>query len=128
MNSFVEKIISLLSSTSLSATYSPRLVKERKGIAAVQLLPNNQNTMNTLGNQLQYSNVNFSVLVKGTESDESSLQKADEVFNRLHNIINESFAGGTIINIDMSTPYYGYTTDKNIHVYIVNGFAQVQPN
>ena len=126
MNNFIEKIVSLLSTTSLLGVYSPSLKENEKGIAAIQLLPSANNTINSLENNLLYKNVSFSVVIKGSNDDSYSLGLADEVFNKLHNVLEESFTGGKIINMECSTPAFAYTTENEYIVYVVNGTAQVQ--
>ena len=128
MNNFVEKIISLLSTTSLVAVYSPSLKEVTNKIAAVQLLPATRNTINMLSNSLAYVNVSFAVLVKGNKNDSETVALCDEVFNKLHNLTDEAFTGGNIINIEGSTPMYVDTDDKENIIYNINFFAQVEIN
>ena len=125
MNNFINKIISLLSTTSLSAIYSPDLKESEKNIAAIQLLPGSE-TVNTLGNKFAYDNLSMAVLVKGDIDDSNTLGLAYEVFNKLHNTLNVSFTGGVIIGIKGSTPNYVGRTEKEINVYNVNFQVQVQ--
>ena len=128
MNNFIEKLISLLSTTSLIAVYSPSLKEKQNNIAAVQILPNAGETVDTLQNTLGYLNVRFAVLIKGSKDDGATAALADEVFAKLHNTINTTFTNGNIINIEGSNPNYAYTTDKEDIVYNVNFLAQVEIN
>lgn len=128
MNNFVEKIISLLSTTSLVAVYSPSLKEKQNKTAAVQLLPATRNTVNMLSNTLGYINVPFAVLVKGNKYDDQTVALCDEVFNRLHNTVDEPFTNGNIINIEGSSPQYVDTDDKENIIYNINFFAQVEIN
>ena len=128
MNNFIEKLLSLLSTTSLIAVYSPSLKEKQNNIAAIQILPSARNTVDTLQNTLGYQNVRFAVLVKGSKDDFATAALADEVFAKLHNTIDTTFTNGNIINIEGSNPNYAYTTDKEDIVYNVNFFAQVEIN
>ena len=125
MNNFINKIISLLSTTSLSAIYSPDLKESEDNIAAIQLLPG-ANTVDTLSNKFAYDNLSMAILVKGNIDDSNTLGLAYEVFNKLHNTLNESFTGGVIIGIKGFTPDYVGRTEKEIIVYNVNFQVQVQ--
>ena len=125
MNNFINKIISLLSTTSLSAIYSPDLKESEDNIAAIQLLPG-ADTVDTLSNNLAYDNLSMAILVKGNDDDSNSLGLANEVFSKLHNTLNESFTGGVIIGIKGDRPNYVGRTEKEIIVYNVNFQVQVK--
>ena len=132
MNNFIEKIIALLSATALSAVYSPTLKEQQQNIAAVQMLPSSPgggaNTVNTLSNKFAYANIPFAVLIKGDDDDGNTLGLANEVFTKLHNLLEEAFTGGTIINIEGSTPSFVTVTEKEDIIYNVNFLAIVQFN
>ena len=127
MNGFVDKIIELLRTTSLTEVYSPFLIEETQNIAAVQLRPGSS-SKKSLGNTILYRNVEFAILVRGDESDSNSLGLAEEAYIKLSTELNDSFTGGKIIFIDLDPPML-VDRDKNKNIiYNLNGVAEIQIN
>lgn len=125
MTGFVDKIIELLRTTNLTEIYSPFLVEEVQNIAAVQLRPGS-NSQEGLSNTVLYRTVNFSIVVRGNESDSNSLGLAEEVFDKLKNQLNVSYTGGRIIEMRINPPdLVDRDENKNI-IYNLDGIAKIQ--
>ena len=125
MNGFVDKIIELLRTTSLTEIYSPFLVAEETSIGAVQIRPGGF-SQEGLSNTVLYRGINFNVLVRGTESDSVSMGFAEEVFDKLSNVLNLDYTGGKIVHIKLDPPELVDRDENRNLVYNVNGFAEIQ--
>ena len=125
MNGFVDKIIELLRTTSLTEIYSPFLVAEEDSIGAVQLRPGGF-SQEGLSNTVLYRGINFNILVRGTESDSETIEFTEEVFEKLSNVLNLSYAGGRIVHIKLDPPELVDRDENRKLVYNVNGFAEIQ--
>ena len=125
MNGFVDKIIELLRTTSLTEIYSPFLVAEETSIGAVQIRPGGF-SQEGLSNTVLYRGINFNVLIRGTESDSVSMGLAEEVFDKLKNVLNLSYTDGRIVHIKLDPPELVDRDENRNLVYNVNGFAEIQ--
>jgi hypothetical protein len=95
-NGFIDAIRAVLLETSLTKVYSPSLPQEGEDIACISLLGGASS--NNLCNSVDYHNITFRVLIRGTNNDTTAVSLSDTIYNKLHLLKEKSFTGGKIIN------------------------------
>lgn len=104
-----EKLITALrthikSETTATEVYTPALPQEGENIACITLLGGT--TTNNLCNLVEYYDLQLRVLIRGNENDTTTRKLADDVFNAIHLLRNESFTNGKIITCVANAPIY----------------------
>ena len=99
----IDKIRSLIEELDIKA-YTPELPQEESNVCAVTRLGGTH--VNCINNKVLYKEMNGRVIFRGTENDDQTFLKTNEIIQKLHLSRNISYSGGKIINIICSLPTY----------------------
>lgn len=80
----------------------------------------------SLNRNIIYSDIPFSLLIKGTSDDTDTRNIADDIFNQLHYKEHLSNDNLDIILISCSTPNYAFRDENQRIHYNINCTAKVQ--